>query len=73
MYMTLENGSKSVRVIADHYGESMFLSWHQIRKVRKALGMDTRKEMSEGLGDPRYEWVRNRREWKGAIFRRVGR
>lgn len=69
MYTTLKRGGKSVRVIASHHGDSIFLSWWQIKKIRRALGMDTREEMSEGVGDPRYEWVRNRREWKGAIFR----
>jgi len=71
MYTILESGEKSVRVIANHYGKSMFLSFWQIKKVRKALGVCTKKEMSEGIGDPRYEWVRNRRDWKGAIFRRA--
>lgn len=71
MYTVFEKGNKSVRVIADRYGNTMFLSFWQIKKVRKALGVDTKKEMSEGIGDPRYEWVRNRRDWKGAIFRRA--
>lgn len=69
MYTTLENGNKSVRVIANHYGKSMFLSFWQIKKVRKALGVSSKKEMSEGIGDPRYEWVRNKKAWGGAIFR----
>lgn len=71
MYTILESGEKSVLVIANHYGKSMFLSFWQIKKVRKALGVGTKKEMSEGIGDPRYEWVMNRRDWKGAIFRRA--
>lgn len=69
MYTTLSNKEKSVRVIAKHFGDTIFLSFWQIRKIRKSLGVSNKKEISQGLGDPSYTWVRNRREWGGAIFR----
>ncbi len=64
-----ENGIASMN--AQFIGEAMYLSKHQIRRAKRALGVKT-KANSDGVGDSSFEWVRNikGRGFNGALFRR---
>ena len=66
--MRIEIGE--VRVNAKEIGEAIYLSFYQIGRVKRALCVRT-KENSDGIGDARFQWVRNIRTngWNGALFR----
>ncbi len=59
-----------VSVNAKEVGELVYLSFYQVRRVKRALGILTRGN-SDGIGDTRFQWVRNIRTngWSGALFR----